>query len=126
MVQCCTEAGAAGYLVKQTAANDLLKAIREAHKGNAFFSPAVAKRLRDQCRDLGGGQPVKRRSGYLTTREAEVLQLIAEGRANKQIAWEIGVTLATVKLHRGQIMRKMRARSLADLVRMADKLNLSP
>jgi FixJ family two-component response regulator len=52
--------------------------------------------------------------------------LVAAGRANKQIAWEIGVTLATVKLHRGQIMRKMRARSLADLVRMADKLNLSP
>src|SRR5437867_6108915 len=49
-----TEAGAAGYLIKQTAANDLLKAIREAQKGNAFFSPAVARRLRDQCRDLGG------------------------------------------------------------------------
>src|SRR5205085_4252810 len=49
-VQQLTEAGAAGYLVKQTAANDLLKAIREAHKGNAYFSPAIAKRLRDQCR----------------------------------------------------------------------------
>src|SRR5947208_8330025 len=84
-VQQLTEAGAAGYLVKQTAANDLIKAIHEAQKGNAFFSPAVAKRLRDQCRDLGGGQAGKRRSGYLTTREAEVLQLIAEGRANKQI-----------------------------------------
>src|SRR5256886_13161198 len=49
-VQQLTEAGAAGYLVKQTAANDLLKAIREAHKGNAYFSPAIAMRLRDQCR----------------------------------------------------------------------------
>src|SRR5689334_1937326 len=78
-VQQLTEAGAAGYLVKQTAANDLLKAIREAHKGNAFFSPAIAKRLRDQCREsFVSGQPVKRRSDYLTTREAEVLQLIAE------------------------------------------------
>src|SRR6266581_1567630 len=56
-----TEAGAAGYLVKQTAANDLLKAIREAQKGNAFFSPAIAKRLRDQCRQaFVSGQPTKR------------------------------------------------------------------
>src|SRR5205823_10347859 len=68
-VQQLTEAGAAGYLVKQTAANDLVKAIREAQKGNAFFSPGIAKRLRDQCRDaLTSGKPVRRRSDYLTTR----------------------------------------------------------
>src|SRR5215510_7584557 len=72
-VQQLTEAGAAGYLVKQTAANDLLKGIREANKGNAFFSPAIAKRLRDQCRQaFVSGQPIKRRSDYITTREAEV------------------------------------------------------
>src|SRR6184192_1868980 len=76
-VQQLTEAGAAGYLVKQTAANDLLKGIREANKGNAFFSPAIAKRLRDQCRSaFANGEPVKKRTDYLTTREAEVLQLI--------------------------------------------------
>src|SRR5438105_9272361 len=78
-VQQLTEAGAAGYLIKQTAANELLKAIREAHKGNAYFSPSIAKRLRDQCRQaFVTGQPTRRRSDYLTTREAEVLQLIAE------------------------------------------------
>src|SRR5882672_1703440 len=66
-VQQLTEAGAAGYLVKQTAANDLLKAIREAHKGNAFFSPAIAKRLRDQCREaFVSGQPIRYRADYLT------------------------------------------------------------
>src|SRR5690348_16982537 len=76
-VQQLTEAGASGYLVKHTAANDLLKAIREVHRGNAFFSPSIAKRLRDQCREsFVTGQPAKRRSDYLTTREAEVLQLI--------------------------------------------------
>src|SRR5438445_10848566 len=70
-VQQLTEAGAAGYLVKQTAANDLLKAIREANKGNPFFSPAIAKRLRDHCRHaFVSGQPARRRSAYLTTREA--------------------------------------------------------
>src|SRR3954462_712473 len=67
-VQQLTEAGAAGYLVKQTAANDLLKAIREAHRGNAFFSPSIAKRLRDQCREaFVNGQPTKRRTDHLTT-----------------------------------------------------------
>src|SRR5258705_7964952 len=81
-VQQLTEAGAAGYLVKQTAANDLLKAIREAQKGNAFFSPAIAKRLRDQCREVFiSGQPARRQGDYLTQRDAEALKLIAYGRA---------------------------------------------
>ncbi len=119
-VQQLTEAGAAGYLVKQTAANDLLKAIREAHKGNAFFSPAIARRLRDQCRDLGGGQTVKRRSNnYLTTREAEVLQLIAEGRANKQIAAELCISIKTVEKHRQQVMNKLGIHDVAGLTRHA-------
>src|SRR6266481_1014730 len=96
-----TEAGAAGYLVKQTAANELIKAIHEANKGNAFFSPSIAKRLRDQCREaFVSGQPVRKRSDYLTTREAEVLQLIAEGRANKQIAAELCISIKTVEKHR--------------------------
>src|SRR6185369_12888000 len=77
-VQQLTEAGAVGYLIKQTAANDLLKGIREAYKGNAFFSPSIAKRLRDRYREaFVNGQPAKRRADYLTSREAEVLQLIA-------------------------------------------------
>src|SRR4029078_12883678 len=81
-----TEAGAAGYLVKQTAANDLLKGICEAYRGNSYFSPSSAKRRRDQFHEaFVSGQPVRRRTDYLTTRETEVLQLIAEGRANKQI-----------------------------------------
>ena len=76
-VQQLMQAGATGYLIKQTAANDLLKAIREVQRGNAFFSPAVAKRLRDQCREaFSNGQPA-RKSGELTSRESEVLQLIA-------------------------------------------------
>jgi DNA-binding NarL/FixJ family response regulator len=115
-----TEAGAAGYLVKQTAANDLLKAIREAHKGNAFFSPAIAKRLRDQCREsFASGQPVRRRTDYLTTREAEVLQLIAEGRANKQIAAELCISIKTVEKHRQQVMNKLGIHDVAGLTRHA-------
>jgi DNA-binding NarL/FixJ family response regulator len=119
-VQQLTEAGAAGYLVKQTAANDLLKAIREAQKGNAFFSPAIAKRLRDQCRQaFVSGQPVKKRTDYLTTREAEVLQLIAEGRANKQIAAELCISIKTVEKHRQQVMNKLNIHDVAGLTRHA-------
>src|SRR5881296_978590 len=81
-----TEAGAAGYLLKQTAAADLIKAVREAKKGNAFFSPAISKRLMNHYREtLLKGVPVRKSTDLLTTREAEVLQLVAEGKANKQI-----------------------------------------
>ncbi len=119
-VQQLTEAGAAGYLVKQTAANDLIKAIREAQKGNAFFSPSIAKRLRDQCREsYATGQPVKRRGDHLTTREAEVLQLIAEGRANKQIAAELCISIKTVEKHRQQVMNKLNIHDVAGLTRHA-------
>lgn len=115
-----TESGAAGYLVKQTATNDLLKAIREVHAGNAFFSPDVAKRLRDQCRDvLRPGDQSRRRSDYLTSREAEVLQLIAEGRANKQIAAELCISIKTVEKHRQQVMNKLGIHDVAGLTRHA-------
>lgn len=119
-VQQLTEAGASGYLVKQTAANDLLKAIREARRGNAFFSPSIAKRLRDHCRDaFVNGQPVKKRNDYLTSRESEVLQLIAEGQANKQIAAELCISIKTVEKHRQQVMNKLNIHDVAGLTRHA-------
>ena len=113
------QAGAAGYLIKQTAANDLLKAIREVYRGNAFFSPSIAKRLRDQCRDaFTTGQPA-RKTGELTSREAEVLQLIAEGFSNKQIAAELGISIKTVEKHRQQVMNKLNIHDVAGLTRYA-------
>jgi DNA-binding NarL/FixJ family response regulator len=119
-VQQLIETGAAGYLVKQTAANELLKAIREAHKGNAFFSPSIAKRLRDQCQEaFASGKPARKRGDRLTTREAEVLQLIAEGRANKQIAAELGISIKTVEKHRQQVMNKLGIHDVASLTRHA-------
>lgn len=119
-VQQLTEAGAAGYLVKQTAGTELVKAIREAQQGNAYFSPSIAKRLRDQCRQALTGEPVSgRRSDTLTTREAEVLQLIAEGRANKQIAAELCISIKTVEKHRQQVMNKLGIHDVAGLTRHA-------
>ncbi len=118
-VQQLMRAGAAGYLIKQTAANELLKAIREVHRGNAFFSPTIAKRLRAQCREaFSSGQPA-RRGEDLTTREAEVLQLIAEGFSNKQIAGELNISIKTVEKHRQQVMNKLNIHDVAGLTRYA-------
>jgi DNA-binding NarL/FixJ family response regulator len=115
-----TEAGAAGYLLKQTAATDLIKAIREAKKGNAFFSPAISKRLLEHYREAFlRGVPVRKRTELLTSREAEVLQLIAEGRPNKQIAAELCISIKTVEKHRQQVMNKLNIHDVAGLTRYA-------
>lgn len=115
-----TEAGAAGYLLKQTAANDLIKAIREAKKGNAFFSPAISKRLLDSYREAFlNGTPVRKRTDFLTSRESEVLQLVAEGKPNKQIAAELGISIKTVEKHRQQLMNKLNLHDVAGLTRYA-------
>lgn len=117
-IQQAIAAGAAAYLIKQTAAADLVKAIREVKKGNAFFSPAIAQRLREQtCRTLT--EAPKPPNPELTVREAEVLQLIAEGFANKQIAAELGLSVKTVEKHRQQVMNKLDIHDTAGLVRHA-------
>jgi DNA-binding NarL/FixJ family response regulator len=114
-----SETGALGYLIKQTAADELLKAIREASHGKAYFSPAVAKRLRELCRDHNADGAPNRRKDHLTAREAEVLQLIAEGLANKQIAAELSISIKTVEKHRQQVMNKLGIHDVAGLTRHA-------
>jgi DNA-binding NarL/FixJ family response regulator len=112
-------AGATGYLLKQTAAADVMKAIREVHRGNAFFSPSIAERRRRQVRQaFGGGQPATR-TGNLTSREAEVLQLAAEGFSNKQIAAELSISIKTVEKHRQQEMNKLDIHNISGLTRYA-------
>jgi DNA-binding NarL/FixJ family response regulator len=113
------EAGATGYLVKQTAAADLLRAIREVHEGNSFFSPAIAKRLRQRDREVFLGRQPVNRMARLTSREAEVLQLVAEGLANKQIAAELSISIKTVEKHRQQAMNKLNIHDVAGLTRFA-------
>jgi len=115
-----TEAGAAGYLLKQTAASDLIKAIHETYKGNAFFSPAISRRLLEHYREsFLRGAPVQKRADLLTSREAEVLQLIAEGKPNKQIASELSISIKTVEKHRQQVMNKLNIHDIAGLTRYA-------
>jgi DNA-binding NarL/FixJ family response regulator len=114
-VEQSTRLGAAGFLLKQTSAQNLATAIRELQKGNTFFSPAVAKRA--VSRDRGG--ELKRKTNRLSSRQVEVLQLIAEGRANKQIAAELGVSFKTVDKHRQAIMEKLNIHDTAGLTRYA-------
>jgi len=115
-----TEAGAAGYLLKQTAATDLITAIREARRGNAFFSPAISKRLLDNYREaFMKGAPAGTRTQRLTSRESEVLQLVAEGKVNKQMAAELCLSVKTVQKHRQQMMNKLNIHEVAGLTRYA-------
>ena len=113
------QAGASGYLVKQTAAADLLKAIRQVHGGNAFFSPAIARRLRQEDREAPLSSRPVGKAVHLTSREAEVLQLVAEGFANKQIAAELDISIKTVEKHRQQAMNKLNIHDIAGLTRYA-------
>ena len=114
------EHGATGYLVKQAAANDLVEAIREARKGNSFFSPCISKRLLEQCRDsYGKGSLTRKKANHLTSRETEVLQLVAEGYANKQIADMLSISVKTVEKHRQQLMDKLNIHEVAGLTRHA-------
>jgi len=108
------KAGAVEFLTKPVRGQDLLDAIQRALDQD---------RIRRE--DDKAVAELRASLDTLTLREREVMVLVVAGLLNKQIAHEIGVTVATVKFHRGQVMRKMRARSLAELVRMTDKLKLS-
>ncbi|MBI3885761.1 MAG: response regulator transcription factor [Opitutae bacterium] len=119
-VEQLTEAGAIGYLLKQTAANDLIKAIREAKLGNAYFSPSISRRMLDHYRRAFlSGQPARKSAESLSIREREVLQLIAEGKTNKQIAVVLSISVKTVEKHRQQVMDRLNIHDIAGLTRYA-------
>jgi DNA-binding NarL/FixJ family response regulator len=113
--------GAAGYLIKQTSAHVLPQAIREAHLGKTFFDPSISKRLGDRRHDAPRGATGWHQEGKvrLTTREVELLQLIAEGSANKQAADALGISIKTVEKHRQNLMRKLEIHDTAGLTRYA-------
>lgn len=113
-------AGAAGFLLKQTSAHEVCRAIRELHKGRTFFDPSLSRHLE---RLDGRPSGIPRRPGKqiaeLTSREMEVLQLIAEGKANKQTAVELGIGIKTVEKHREHLMTKLGIHDTAGLTRYA-------
>ncbi len=119
-VENATESGAAGFLLKQTSAHEVCRAIREVHQGKTFFSPSITRRL-DR---LSSAAPVRagalrKKAALLTSREMEVLQLIAEGKANKETASQLGIGIKTVEKHREHLMAKLDIHDTAGLTRYA-------
>ena len=112
--------GAVGFLLKQTSSHILSEAIRAVQKGKTFFSPSIAKRMRNGYEPLPGraGQ-LKKRAARLSSRELEILQLIAEGKANKETAVELGISIKTVEKHREHLMMKLDIHDTAGLTRYA-------
>jgi DNA-binding NarL/FixJ family response regulator len=112
--------GVAAYLVKQTSAEVLAKAVRKVRSGEKFFSPSVSKYLQNSngTRPSQKGRSTKH-IVCLSSREAELLQLVAEGLGNKQIASELGISVKTVQKHRQHLMEKLNIHETAGLTRYA-------
>jgi DNA-binding NarL/FixJ family response regulator len=115
-----TDSGAVGFLLKQTSAHEVCQAIREVQKGKTFFSPSISRRLNR----LNPPSPdrvgrLNKKAVKLTSREMEVLQLIAEGKANKETAAELGIGMKTVEKHREHLMEKLDIHDTAGLTRYA-------
>ncbi len=108
--------GARGYLLKDSAEGDLIRAIDAVAAGRSFFSPKISKiLLEEHVRELRY-KGMEDSYDLLTTREREILQLLAEGRANKEVAALLNLSLYTVETHRGNLMQKLNLHSPAELV----------
>ena len=115
-----TDLGAAGFLLKHTSSAVLATAIREVHKGNTFYSPSISQRLNGRDpKSLDREGNSKKKNSCLSSREVEVLQLIAEGQANKQVAAELGLSFKTVDKYRQSLMGKLNIHDVAGLTRYA-------
>jgi|SRR5688572_6509010 len=110
------KAGARGYVLKNSAGDELIQAISTVLKGQAFFSPAVAEIFQNGFARLKDLANVTDRFESLTDRERQVYQLLAEGNSNKEIAYRLNLSLHTVETHRWRIMEKMDLHSTAELV----------
>jgi DNA-binding NarL/FixJ family response regulator len=113
-------AGARGYLLKDVIDSELLSAVRSVARGDGYVSPAVSSALLSDYR-----QNIHDPIDLLTKREREVLQLIAEGKTNKEVAAKLNLSVYTVDSHRGKIMEKLNLHSTGELVRFAIKHGLT-
>jgi len=110
------KAGARAYLLKDSAEADLIAAIRAVSEGKAFFSPSISKMLMDDYVRRLGQRGVEDSYELLTTREREILQLLAEGKSNKEVASILNMSLYTVETHRGNILQKLNLHSVPELI----------
>jgi two-component system response regulator NreC len=111
------QAGGSGYVLKQAAVSELIQAIRAVYQGDSFLSPSISRQVVDEY----GRRAAAMEDKYdkLTAREREVLQMVAEGRTNRQIAGLMHVTIKTVEAHRSSLMNKLDLHSIAELTKYA-------
>jgi DNA-binding NarL/FixJ family response regulator len=119
--------GVEGYLLKTSVADELLFAVKEVLKGSTYISPVIAQGLVDQA--LGSSTDSQRRSVpapavTLSLRQREILQLVAEGKSNKEIASAINVTVKTIEFHKARISKELGVRTTAELTKQAISLGL--
>jgi DNA-binding NarL/FixJ family response regulator len=127
MVKRALDAGAHGYILKSDLTDTLPKAVRAVAEGKRFLTPKVSEIVLDGFLKARNEQkPGERRSTPATPREIEVIRLLADGKSNKEIATQLGITVRTVETHRAKIMLKLGFHSLADLIYYAIRNELVP
>jgi two-component system, NarL family, response regulator NreC len=117
-------AGVRGYLLKESAEEDLLRAVQAVSRGKPFFSPAITHTLLEDYMRVLKEDGLSDSFELLTTREREVLQLLAEGKTNKEVASILDVSLYTIESHRTNLMQKLNLHNTAEIVLYAVRKNL--
>jgi DNA-binding NarL/FixJ family response regulator len=110
------KAGARGYLLKESPESDFISAIRSASEGKSFFSPAVSRLLVEDYVHQLQDRNIEDSYELLTPREREILQMVAEGKTNKEIANQLNLSLYTVETHRGNMLQKLNLHSVPELI----------
>ena len=110
------KSGARGYLLKDSPEEDLIDAIRAVHAGKAFFSPEISKMLAEDYMRQMRQRGVEDSYELLTPREREVLQMLGEGKSNKEVATQLNLSLHTVETHRGNVLEKLNLHSTAEMI----------
>jgi DNA-binding NarL/FixJ family response regulator len=122
LVRDVVEAGARGYILKSDADKELVTAVDSIANRRTFFTPRASEMLLDGfSRTVTGAEPKLPQRNRLTTREREIVQLLAEGKSSKEVAVALGISVKTAETHRANIMRKLELHSVSELVRYAIK-----
>ena len=116
--------GVSGFVLKDTASQELIYSIRKSHEGMVFFDPSVSKKVMEKFTQVSGGKSDFVNYGKLSDREKEVLRLVAEGCATKEVAEKLYISPKTVENHRANIMKKLNIRDRTGLTKYALRLGL--
>jgi DNA-binding NarL/FixJ family response regulator len=116
------QAGASGYVLKRSGGREVVAAIRQVHEDGVFLAPAVARRVLNDYTQVGNAKPAS--EPHLTERERQVLELVVDGRSNKEIARALVISPKTVSVHRSNIMTKLGVHNSIELVRYVMKRDL--